>query len=83
MDSIRSGKVLGVLNLIIEDRKLSAPDLARYIQGMYGLDKAGDIEDTRTRLLQRWKKGINREILREYKVLYYALGLLLSRVGEK
>lgn len=54
----------------------------RYLQGMYLLANETDVANTRQRLLSRWRHGIDRNMLREYKVLYYQLGQLLGRVGE-
>jgi hypothetical protein len=54
----------------------------RYLQGMYSLAREVDIANTRQRLVSRWRDGIDRAMLREYKVLYYQLGQLLGRVGE-
>jgi hypothetical protein len=54
----------------------------RYLQGMYSLAKEVDIANTRHRLVSRWRRGIDRPMLREYKVLYYQLGQLLGKVGE-
>lgn len=53
-----------------------------YLCGMYYLDSEVDIANTRQRLVSRWRRGIDRAMLREYKVLYYQLGQLLGRVSE-
>ena len=54
----------------------------RYLQGIYSLTTEADIANTRQRLVRRWRVGIDRPMLREYKVLYYQLGQLLGKVGE-
>lgn len=41
-----------------------------------------DIEQVRAVLMTRWREGIDRDMLREYKVLYYTLGRVLRQVGE-
>ena len=41
-----------------------------------------DIEQVRAALMIRWGEGIDRGMLREYRVLYYALGRALRQVGE-
>ena len=41
-----------------------------------------DIEQVRVALMARWRVGIDRNMLREYRVLYYALGRVLRQVGE-
>lgn len=54
----------------------------RYLRGMYSLATEVDIANTRRRLVSRWGQGIDRAMLREYKVLYYQLSQLLGKVSE-
>lgn len=61
---------------------IRAGSAKRYLQGMYSLANEVDVANTRQRLVTRWRQGIGRPMLREYKVLYYQLGQLLGRIGE-
>lgn len=71
-----------VMDLIREREGLRPKGVGGYIYGMYTLDTERDMINTRNRLLNRWSRGIDRPMLREYKILYWALGQLLRRVGE-
>ncbi len=80
MVSRKTDELMGVLQ---EAEGLSPKAAKAYVHGMYTLDREVDMESTRKRILSRWARGIDRGMLREYKVLYYVLGQLLNRVGER
>lgn len=75
-------KGIEVIELIKKDRGIGPVRAEAYALGMYTLSSERDMEETRRRILARWARGIDRGMLREYKVLYSALWQLLSRVGE-
>jgi hypothetical protein len=72
-----------LMELVREGEGLSTKAARPYLHGMYTLDREVDMECTRKRILSRWARGIDRGMLREYKVLYSMLGHLLERVGER
>jgi hypothetical protein len=78
------GGPVGNPNLLA--RKVSAREgistdrAAVYVDGLYSLQQERDIANIRRRLLRRWREGVDRNILREYRVLYYALGQILKEV---
>lgn len=71
-----------VVREVVKAEGIKPASAVRYLRGMYSLANEVDIANTRQRLVSRWKEGIDRSMLREYKVLYYQLGQLLGRVGE-
>lgn len=71
-----------IMEMIRKEEGLGPKGVEAYIYGMYSLGTERDMINTRKRLLDRWGRGIDRSMLREYKVLYWALGQLLRRVGE-
>ncbi len=75
-------KSIEVVELIKQGKGVGQVRAEAYLLGMYTLNTERDMEETRRRILARWAKGIDRGMLREYRVLYLALWQLLSRVGE-
>ena len=71
-----------LVELVQRQEGLSLLRAGQYSVGMYTLEKEEHVRSTRERLVSRWGRGIDRGMLREYKVMYYVLGKLLSRVGE-
>jgi hypothetical protein len=72
-----------LMEIVREVEGLTPKAVTAYVHGMYTLDREVDMEATRKRILSRWARGIDRGMLREYKVLHYVLGQLLERVGER
>lgn len=72
-----------LIEMVKAGEGLTPKGITAYVYGMYTLDKEVDMEGTRKRILSRWARGIDRGMLREYKVLYYVLGQLLEKVGER